>query len=789
MQSRHKQRKGDLRFFLTDFSTRDAHFRFSPLCVFVPVHEGSSTIYLGRYTQGEFSIRFKVQRARRPPAFLKDLTGIRNYFIQQTQVSRPLINISQTYVRTSIDWIQNHLNQEWRNFSHDHEVLNGIPWGPSPSEDPIRQVEICAYWPFFDSIDVKSSDLNPELAPCWKFRVYWSDFTHPSSLPLSSALDNLLSVCVQGMDLPSLYSIIRANVNRTEKNVSEVSFGQRYTNMALDSMSNHLSTAVLAAAHGTIPSKDVILSAIEDMFSPGLKNAQHSSFLIEDSAPVESLLSSFILKLFQLDNSSIAGVNVRTVVAYWEEFVNKLRYNWENSEALPFISQNESINHNCSLLHQKIQLLGYCINYSNNAKNHYLSSDEEKDVSRFELDPVELDFDITKNDGWGDLDDIYSEFSSTQENHVNQDGQGIDHAVSLPGLFLLNTGSALKVPLTQPHAPLTSDMLVQQEEMLEKLGTSPEASVLRAQIQGSTVFCDMQAFKAANPGCVFEDFIRWYSPNDWLVENYKNSSSGTNKASLLNGHLSERMSDPNCVWRKLWEVSFFSFPRFISPFELIFITQDSSPIPASKQKPLFDHVKDAEIALDYLNSISPPEFFLQLAKISIAVSMHLFQRIVDWLSQRVGSDQHFCQEIYDSNLSRIKKLLTRIASFDLTIDFKRVFSDIHKLVADIEVVCTRMAAIEHRLPGSLRIYEAILRCGQSEELSNDERKSVLELFNAGTTANLSHSPSVTEYLAIGLGNFESSGKFKDCAGQRMYIRVSSRPRDFLLATAWGSADA
>ncbi len=28
---------------------------------------------------------------------------------------------------------------------------------------------------------------------------------------------------------------------------------------------------------------------------------------------------------------------------------------------------------------------------------------------------------------------------------------------------------------------------------------------------------DMQAFRAANPGCVFEDFIRWYSPNDWVA--------------------------------------------------------------------------------------------------------------------------------------------------------------------------------------------------------------------------------------------------------------------------------
>ncbi len=23
-------------------------------------------------------------------------------------------------------------------------------------------------------------------------------------------------------------------------------------------------------------------------------------------------------------------------------------------------------------------------------------------------------------------------------------------------------------------------------------------------------------YQAANPGCLLEDFVRWYSPNDWL---------------------------------------------------------------------------------------------------------------------------------------------------------------------------------------------------------------------------------------------------------------------------------
>lgn len=33
----------------------------------------------------------------------------------------------------------------------------------------------------------------------------------------------------------------------------------------------------------------------------------------------------------------------------------------------------------------------------------------------------------------------------------------------------------------------------------------------------------MSAFKACNPDCLLEDFVRWYSPNDWISdENHPN---------------------------------------------------------------------------------------------------------------------------------------------------------------------------------------------------------------------------------------------------------------------------
>ena len=51
-----------------------------------------------------------------------------------------------------------------------------------------------------------------------------------------------------------------------------------------------------------------------------------------------------------------------------------------------------------------------------------------------------------------------------------------------------------------------------------QLGSDSEGSELRARMQSASLLSDMESFKAANPGAVLGDFVRWYSPRDWVEE-------------------------------------------------------------------------------------------------------------------------------------------------------------------------------------------------------------------------------------------------------------------------------
>ena len=126
-------------------------------------------------------------------------------------------------------------------------------------------------------------------------------------------------------------------------------------------------------------------------------------------------------------------------------------------------------------------------------------------------------------------------FDAEGDSYEDVENIGVDKTSSL---FLLKFDTRkINIPVLQPTPPMTEDLLMKREEMMTQLGTGETGKKERLKLQCRVLEYDMMAFKAANHGSTFEDFVRWHSPSDWSSED----------------GLSGRMTLPGNIWVELWE--------------------------------------------------------------------------------------------------------------------------------------------------------------------------------------------------------------------------------------------
>ncbi|OQR78540.1 rab3 GTPase-activating protein catalytic subunit-like [Tropilaelaps mercedesae] len=309
------------------------------------------------------------------------------------------------------------------------------------------------------------------------------------------------------------------------------------------------------------------------------------------------------------------------------------------------------------LLHQKIQMLNCCIETKNaresccDQRRHSLDNQCQMEPlaktgqkngvmsSRLSLDRHQSSKTVTKVDTDSDSDDNFYECSDStttastttsgaKENcqnsiiHEQQEGSdggdgGLSTAPQTPdelpadcavidknekvmaaetlsgvmpegrlkpcGAFrLIKSNESLWIPRCQQPSPMTEDMLQEQADAILKLASSPERSRLTARLQSASLFSDMESFKAANPSCQLADFVRWFSPRDWTEP--VSDDSGT---VLKEGELSNRMTLPGNMWQDLWE--------------------QAKPVPANRQRRLFDDTKEGEKILHRFFTMNPSD--------------------------------------------------------------------------------------------------------------------------------------------------------------------------------------
>lgn len=158
------------------------------------------------------------------------------------------------------------------------------------------------------------------------------------------------------------------------------------------------------------------------------------------------------------------------------------------------------------LLHQKLQLLNICM--------------ERRQIREGGL-PFSMmarKFDEHEDDEPEDEDDEFYDCSDEEDgNRRHAPWNKPEGRLSrLGNLTLVDSDEPLYIPMTQDPVPKTEDQLEDDAEVMLKLGPGSE---LRAQMMSASLLSDMESFKAANPSGKLEDFIRWYSPRDWIENN------------------------------------------------------------------------------------------------------------------------------------------------------------------------------------------------------------------------------------------------------------------------------
>ncbi|CAH1757412.1 11528_t:CDS:10 [Entrophospora sp. SA101] len=272
------------------------------------------------------------------------------------------------------------------------------------------------------------------------------------------------------------------------------------------------------------------------------------------------------------------------------------------------------------------------------------------------------------------------------EEEVKDENEREGHIHTHNGITLLKTGEQMWVPGTQDLGFMTEDMLYEQEQLLEKLETSE-----RAKLQSAHLKSDMQAFKAANPHAILEDFIRWHSPKDWIPDD----SGDPNK-----GKLSPRMMAEGNLWQELW--------------------MSAKRVPVKRQKPIFKYNGEAEKALHYLEHLQIHELFIQLLPTIFLIAYDTL------LTNPVVRDI----KPVASSISKLAQDLIRFPWNDVGLEYE-AFSELIRSFKEIEMLMGKAFSLLRKLPKQYHLIERLLETPETQVLDGEERDSVYNLFMCG----------------------------------------------------------
>jgi len=463
--------------------------------------------------------------------------------------------------------------------------LKAPAWGPL--SDPVTGVDLMVRWPAFRESSLVENDeysgLEPESAPTWSIVVRVPTFD--SSLVGSEIDPQSSMMCSLGISscyvLQLLDAVEHGNTKSTEEDTSDYQYAESTRSAA--GKANGLPTSASDRAREQKHVRQVVgeifslaYSEDQDEHRQALWQSSTCCWLCSSAklsppvvpvarrklfktAPLGSLLSIFVARMSEF------GASLEGFQSLWASFVSEIRWRWDNLVLLPLHIQHgdshgptevHPVNPNDCLLQQKLTLLNLCIAVAAHERFNHTS---RATVSKEATQPKPSE-DRDSAAGYvsdADGDAFFDAQSDGVENsRVSANREWVD-------------------PWTLHNALCTEDALEARTKLLASLAVSSSSSTLHEQLIREELASDMAAFKRANPNASFNDFSRWKGRSRRVGE----------------------------FWRKEWEACNAASLR--------------EQLVQKGGKALFDASKEAEMLLNFLETLSPEVALSQLFAIKL----------------------------------------------------------------------------------------------------------------------------------------------------------------------------
>lgn len=558
----------------------------------------------------------------------------------------------------------------------------------------------------------------------------------------------------------------------------------------------------------------------EHFFSETKQKNDKAVPLFLKSAPVSRLLSLLFVRMARLRSPC-------SVALVWSLFIDELRVRWDGLERLPNMNYVPGIDPPRDVLHkghrlssicvradfaaflnclepdpddyhcligQKLQIFNICVesltstdiqstqdnmhhNTESGKNRENTSSSDNKNCN--DAEPGATKNKSSKETTQNNALKNAINFSSTDdlsgmEPQLNITENLVRKGARCPilGTSLIASGDEMYAPYLQRPFPLTDDVVAERWLMLSRQETGTSSFRSRLEIafryQKSKLFSDMSAFKAANPGAIFRDFISWYGNPGNPLEDYCTSSMSSSQSAPgeeTAGSVAYNLDKASEAMYILTETRDFWSNTW----------NEASETPASEQQPVFDAASTVEMAIDYLESMHPSILLNQIMAVNLALvyftllssagealNVPIVRLSLDRLQEKTMEALKLLSKDVTNSTCVTASKKDDLRSYEGSSSFISVSTISSCEIACIalgetEALLARATSLLHKFPGDVDLVETIIRRADGEEVaisSTKARENLLSCIQQQQTGSSSTSgktaktakPVLREYM-------------------------------------------